>query len=321
MNDATLITPDEIATAIERITPYVAHTPVIPLGDTGVVLKAESLHHAGSFKTRGAFNSILMLDPAERAAGVVAHSSGNHAIAVAHAAAVLGLRATIVMPDDAPEVKLTRTRSLGAEVVVVGPASSERAGRARQIADERGAVLIEPYDSRAVIAATASIAVELLAQAPRVTAIHVPISGGGLAAGVAAGAKYHSPAITVIGVEPDVAADALASRRAGHRIALSAEQMAQTIADGLRVQQVGELTWPHLEAFVDDIVTVTEDEIRAAMRLVAHGARLIAEPSGATPVASAVRAARASTTPVSSTAAILCGGNVDDAVLCSVLGR
>jgi threonine dehydratase len=306
--ESDLITISEIEAATERLRPHIERTPVIRLGDTPVLLKAENLHAAGSFKTRGAFNSILLIDEPSR--GVVAHSSGNHAIAVAEAAAALGIRCTIVMPADAPRIKIERTRRAGAEIIEVGPSSSERAARAEQLAAERGASLIEPYDSRAVIAATATIAIELLDHSRQVGAVYAPISGGGLIAGIAAGIKLLEPDIAVIGVEPEVAADALASRLAGRIVELPAEQMALTIADGLRVQRVGQLNWPHLEAWVDDIITVSEQEIMEAMVRVALEARLIAEPSGAVPVAAALRADGAV-----EVAAILCGGNVDPDML------
>jgi threonine dehydratase len=310
-----LVSLDEIRAAHERIAPYVVRTPLVAMHPSRVWLKAESLQPSGAFKLRGAFNSLLSLGPNELAAGVVAHSSGNHAIAVAFAAAAIGVRAVIVMPHDAPSVKIERTRELGAEVVLVGSASSERTERAQALAASQGLSLVEPYDSRAVIAATGTITVELLEQARaiggRVRALYVPISGGGLAAGVAAAAKALDADLRVVGVEPEVAADALASRRAGHIVTMSAEQMARTMADGLRVQRVGTLPWPHLEAFVDEIVTVSEQQIAAAMREAAAQARLVAEPSGATPVAAALAGLGSDGIQPAERAAVLCGGNVD----------
>lgn len=318
-----LVDLDEIRAARARIAPWVVRTPLVGMTGSGVVLKAESLQPSGSFKLRGAFNSLLLLDDAQRARGVVAHSSGNHAVAVAMAGAALGVPATVVMPADAPAVKRHATEAAGAEVVVVGPASSERAERAAALAAERGLALVEPYDSDAVLAATATIALEVLEDLPGAgdepPELYVPISGGGLAGGVAAGAKLTDRRVRVVGVEPEVAADALASRRAGERVALPADQMARTIADGLRVQQVGERPWPHLEAFVDDIVTVTEDEIRAAMRAVAVEARLVAEPSGAVPVAAAMAGHGSDGRSPGRRVAVLTGGNVDLPFLAEVL--
>lgn len=311
-----LVTADEVATARARLHDHVTTTPMVTMGRGGIWLKLENLHTAGSFKTRGAFNSIAALNDAQRSAGVVAHSSGNHAIAVAEAARVLGVRAVIVMPNDAPAIKRHRTLAAGAEVIEVGPASSERAEHAAQLADDHGYALIEPYDSRTVIAATATIALEMLEAVRDLSEIYVPISGGGLAAGVALGAHLIDPGIRIIGVEPSVAADALASWRAGSVVTLPAEQMATTIADGLRVQRVGRLNWPHLQAHLHDIVTVTEDEIRTTMRDLALEHHLVAEPSGAVPVAAARRADHLEP---ARRAAVLCGGNVDPGLLAEVI--
>ncbi len=311
-----LVTAEEVAASRHRLRGHVFETPIIPRGPGGIWLKLENLHRAGSFKTRGAFNSIAALSDDERRGGVVAHSSGNHAIAVAEAARDLGVRAVIVMPNDAPAIKRARTTAAGAEVIEVGPASSERAERAAQLAAEHGSTIIEPYDSRTVIAATATIAIEMLESVEALEEIYVPISGGGLAAGVALGAYLINPAVRVIGVEPAVAADALASWQTGSVVTLPAEQMSSTIADGLRVQRVGRLNWPHLTAYLHDIVTVTEDEIRATMRDLALDHHLVAEPSGAVPVAAARRADPAS---APRRAAVLCGGNVDPAMFAEII--
>lgn len=317
-----LVSLGEIRAAADRLAPFVRRTPIVPLTPTGVLLKAESLHPTGSFKIRGALHQLLLLGPAEREQGVVAHSSGNHAIAVAHAGALLGVATTVVMPSNAPVVKLERTRQLGAEVIVVGAASRERQERAEQLVVERGCALVEPFDSRATIAATGTIMLEALEQASaagdRLAEVWVPVSGGGLAAGVAAAAKHLDPTIRVVGVEPELAADALASWQAGEPVTLPADQMARTLADGLRVQRVGSVTWPHLREFLDDIVTVSETEICEAMRQVAGEARLVAEPSGAVSVAAAT-AGRGGSAPPKERLAILSGGNVDLALFASIL--
>lgn len=309
----------DVRATLDRIRRHVDPSPVVRTW-SGVALKAESLQPTGSFKIRGAFNALLQLDAA--ANGVVAHSSGNHAIAVAAAARRLGRRAVVVMPRDAPAAKLDRTHSLGAEVHLVGSASDERVRVAGELAAEHGLVLVEPYDSRHVVSATGTISVELLDAAPDVREIHVALSGGGLAAGVAAAAHLladeRGRTVRVIGVEPEVAAVALAGRRAGRSVRLPAEQMARTIADGLRVQQLGSVTWPVVEQYVDDIVTVTEHEIRDAMRLAARECRLVVEPSGAVPIAAAV-AGHGSTVAPEQRAAIVGGGNVDPALLATVL--
>ena len=313
-----LVSAEEIEAAASRLAGRVLRTPMVALGSTGVILKTESLQASGSFKLRGALNSMLVLDDEARRRGVVAHSSGNHAIAVALAGRILGIAVTIVMPSNAPAIKLQRTTDLGATIVLVGPESDVRRRRANEIADAEGLTMIEPYDSRSVLAATATIGEEIVADLgtdASQSTIYVPVSGGGLAGGVAAGAKLRCRDVRVVGVEPEVAADALASRRAGRRVELPAEQMARTIADGLRVQQVGVLNWPHLDAYLDDIVTVTEDQIRDAMRTVATDAGLVAEPSGAVSVAAAL----AGHDPERPRVAVLSGCNVDVAVFAEVL--
>ncbi len=311
----------EIDAAHDRIRPYVLHTPLVEVGPGGVLVKAESLQVTGAFKLRGAVNTVLQLSPEQRRAGIVAHSSGNHAVAVACAGALLDVPTTVVMPRDAPMVKQQGARSFGADVVLVGPASDERIAAARRIVDERGCTMVEPYDSRTIVAATATITVEILADRPDIREIYVPISGGGLAAGVALAAALLDPTVRTIGVEPELAADALASRLAGHQVSLPASDMARTAADGLRVQRVGDIPWPYIEAFVDDIVTVSESEIREAMRDVAEHARLVCEPSGAVPVAAARAGRGGDGVPPNRRVAILSGGNVDPSAWVGVLER
>ncbi len=300
----------DIRTAAERIAPYVRATPLVQMTPSRLWLKAECLHPTGAFKLRGAFNAILSLEDEQRARGVVAHSSGNHAQAVAYAAAALGVRAVIVMPSDAPAIKLEATRRYAPEIVIVGPASSERAMRAAQIACAEGLAPIEPYSATATIAGTATIALEMLDAKPDVETIYVPVSGGGLIGGIALAVKLLAPHVRVIGAEPEVAADALASLRAGRLVELPGEQMALTIADGLRVQRLGALNWPLVRDHVDDIATVSEDAIIATMRRIALEARLVAEPSGAVAPAAALEAYIDPERCI----AILSGGNVDPAL-------
>jgi threonine dehydratase len=321
--NADLVTLDEIAAARARIRPYVLHTPLVALAASGVLLKAESLQPSGAFKLRGAFNTLLQLSAEARARGVVAHSSGNHAVAVAMAAARLGIPATLVMPSDAPAVKRGWTRALGAAFELVGPASSERAERAAQLAEAHGLTLVEPYDAREIIAATGTIALEILESlgTDRPLELYVPVSGGGLIAGIAAAARLTTGNVRVIGVEPDVAADALASRRAGQRTRLPAEQMARTLADGLRVQIVGARTWPHIEAYVDELVTVPESELLPGMARVAREARLVAEPSAVVSVLAAVAGCGGGGAPAERRVAILTGGNVAPDLLARALSE
>ena len=317
MTEEQLITLDEIKAARARIAPYVAETPIVAMTPSGLRLKAESLTAVGAFKIRGAFNALLGLDEDARKRGVVAHSSGNHAQAVAYAARALGIPATIVMPSNAPQTKVAGVRRCGAEIVVVGPASLERAARAKALAAERGAALIEPFDMLEIMRGTGTIGLEILEQAPDVTTVFAPVSGGGLLGGLAAAIKLGRPEVKVIGVEPELANDAFQSFRAGELVSITAEQASRTIADGLRVQRLGARTWPYIRAFVDDIVTVSEAAIRAAVRRIAGEARLVAEPSGAVAAAGAL----ATGADLKTSVAVLSGGNVDRALLAEILGE
>lgn len=311
----TLVTLEEIGAARTRLRGLVFRSPLVEFPGERLTLKAESLHPTGAFKLRGAFNAILCLSDSERARGVVAHSSGNHAQAVAYAARQLGVHAVIVMPSSAPKVKLERTKAYGAEVVIVGKASAERLEKTRELQEERGLSPVPPYDDKNIIAGAGTIGLEILEDAPDVGTVLVPVSGGGLIAGVAAAIKRTRPAVRVIGVEPELAADARASVRAGRVVEWPAEQVGRTLADGLRVQKLGALNWPHVQTFVDDIVTVTEEEIRAAMRRTALEARLVAEPSGAVSVAAGLFREW----PHGRTVAILSGGTLEPALLAEVL--
>lgn len=312
-----LLTLGAIRAARRRIAPYVEVTPVIAMSPCGLRLKAESLHPIGAFKLRGAFNAILSLDEAERTAGIVAHSSGNHAQAVAYAAQRLGVRATVVMPSDAPAIKIEGVRRAGADLILVGPSSAERAGRAGDLAAERGLTLIEPFNQDPIMGGTGTIGLEILEQAPDVHTVFAPVSGGGLLAGLATAIKLTRPDVTVIGVEPELASDAYESFRAGRIVAFTADRVSRTLADGLRVQQLGSRTWPHIRTYVDDIVLVGEDAIKHAMRRVAAEARLIAEPSGAVAVAGALAYGGA----LARSVAVLSGGNVDPGVYAAIMAQ
>jgi threonine dehydratase len=222
------------------------------------------------------------------------------------------------MPSTAPKVKLESTAALGADIVLVGPASLERQARAEQLAAEHGFCIIPPFDDDRIIAGTGTIGLEILEDLPEVETVVAPIGGGGLISGVAAAIKQSKVRTHVIGVEPEAANDAQRSLRAGHRIMISAEQTSPTIADGLRTQTVGERNFDHISRFVDDIITVTDDEIRAAMRRLAHAAHVIAEPSGAVTAAALMfHAAELPNTRYN--VAIISGGNVDPKLLSEVL--
>jgi threonine dehydratase len=311
---------ESIREAAIRIAPYVVRTPVIPMTPTGLRLKAENLHPVGAFKLRGAFNAILSLPEADRRRGVVAHSSGNHAQAVAYAAHVLGIKAAVVMPGSASPAKLEATRRWGAEIHLVDAAGLSRAPACAALARQHGYSVIEPYDSLAIMAGTGTIALEILEQCPGARIITVPVSGGGLVGGLAAAVAQCDSGIRVIGVEPELAADARDSFRAGRIMRIDPQLAMRTMADGLRVPQLGDLPFAQIQAFVHDMVTVSEDAIAETMRRIAREARLIAEPSGAVAAAGAL----AHGFDPRTTIAILSGGNIGleqyAAVLAASLG-
>ena len=281
-------------------------------------VKPESLQPIGSFKLRGAYNKISSLTGEERARGVVAHSSGNHAQGVAFAARALGVKATIVMPKTAPKVKLDATEALGAEVVLVGPASEDRIKKAEELERELGLVPVPPYNDEKIIAGQGTIGLEILDDMADVELVLAPVGGGGLISGVATAIKASNPKARVVGVEPEFAADAQASLRSGKIQSISGESAARTAADGLRSQSIGEINFEHIRKYVDDIVTVTEDEIRRAMRRLLFSARVLAEPSGA--VATAAAMFHAEELPASKkTVAIITGGNIEQQALADML--
>jgi threonine dehydratase len=294
------------------------HTPLVGFDFGALWIKAEGLQPIGSFKLRGAFNKITQLTAAQRACGVITYSSGNHAQGVAYAARALGVKAVIVMPSDAPQVKRTATRALGAEIVTVGPASSERKTKAEELAAEFGYVVIPPYDDREIIAGQGTCGLEITADLPEVELVLAPVGGGGLLGGVAAAVKLTCPKARVIGVEPELASDAAESFKAGSIVSFTGDQTARTAADGLRTQSVGALNFAHLQAYVDGIVTVTEAEIRQSMRRMLFAARLVPEPSGAVALAAALFH-RDQLPPIRNTVVIQSGGNVEPQVLRSLL--
>lgn len=314
---AELVTIDAIRAAADRLQGVAVRTPLVPYGppEDRTYLKAESLQPIGAFKLRGAYVAITALPDDARRRGVITYSSGNHAQGVARAARLLGIPAVVVMPDDAPAIKRERVAADGAEVVIVGPASDERQARAEAIAAERGLAVIPPFDDERIIAGQGTVGLEIAEDLPAVSVVLVPVGGGGLASGVAAAIKALHPAARVIGVEPELAADARDSFTSGSIVRWSAAEVARTIADGTRTQSLGELTFAHLRALLDDIVTVTEDEIVSAVRLAAERSRLVVEPSGALAVAAiAFRAREAGIEPGHGpVVGVVSGGNVDPA--------
>jgi threonine dehydratase len=276
-----------IRAAADVLRGIAVRTPLVPFGapERNQWLKAESLQPIGAFKLRGAYVAAAAIPAAERSRGLITYSSGNHAQGVARAARLFGVPAVIVMPSDAPAVKRARVEADGAEVIIVGPASDERRIVAERIAAERGLHVIPPFDDPRIVAGQGTVGLEIAEAMPDVAAVLVPIGGGGLAAGVAAAISALAPRARVIGVEPELGADARDSLEAGHIVRWDAGLVSRTIADGTRTQAIGALNFAHLSRQLDSIVTVSEEEIAAAVRLAAEEARLVVEPSGALPVA------------------------------------
>jgi threo-3-hydroxy-L-aspartate ammonia-lyase len=311
-----LITLEDVRAAADRIKGAVVRTPLIPARwadpERPLWIKPENLQPIGAFKIRGAFNAIGNLDEADRARGVVAYSSGNHAQAVAYAAAAFGIEAHIVMPRETPHVKVQATRVHGAHVVLC--AAGEREKVAEEVRERTGAILIPPFDHPDVIAGQGTIGLEIADDLPQVENVLVPVSGGGLASGIGTAIKARCPTAKVFGVEPELAADTAESLRRGERVDWSIGDRNRTIADGLR-SQPSALTFAHLRKVLDGVITVSENEIRAAVRHLAVEAHLVSEPSGAV----ALAAYRRGVTPAGRTVMVLSGGNVEPAVLAGIL--
>lgn len=320
--DVELVSLDTIREAATRIRGIAVRTPLVRAPFHGVAgdlwLKAESLQPIGAFKIRGAANKILQLTPDELKRGVITYSSGNHAQGVAYAARAAGAKSVIVMPSNAPAIKRAATLTLGAKVVDVGPASSERLAVAERLVREHGYIVVPPYDDEKIIAGQGTCGLEIVEELPDVDLVLSPVSGGGLLSGVAAAVKQLRPEAKVFGIEPELAGDTAESFRKGEIVEWPAELTSRTIADGLRTQSVGRRNFAHIQAFVDGVITVTEAEIRAAMRAIVATTRLVPEPSGAVATAGLLFHA-AELPPYRQAAAILSGGNVDPAMLAGVL--
>lgn len=311
---------EDVCAAAERLRGVAHHTPVVTSRTLDertaarVSLKAENLQRVGAFKFRGAYNKIAQLDADQRKRGVVAFSSGNHAQGVALAARLLGAPATIVMPSDAPAAKLAATQGYGAEVVTYDRERMNRAEIAGAIAAERGATMVPPYDDPAIIAGQGTVALELVEDAGTLDVLLVPLGGGGLLSGCALAATALSPGVRIYGVEPEAGDDWVRSWNAGSIVTIP---VPRTIADGQQTQAPGTLTWPIVRALCAGVVTVSDDEIRAAMRFAFERLKLVLEPSGACALAALLTAkvdvhgAR--------TGVVLSGGNVDAATFATAL--
>ena len=313
-----MVTIDDIRAAATRIRAFAVRTPLLPAlwadGDRPLWIKPENLQPIGAFKVRGAFNAIGNLDESVRTRGVVAYSSGNHAQAVAYAAAVYGIPAHLIMPRETPVLKVEATRRHGAEVVLCGPGERERV--AVEVQEQTGGVLVPPFDHPDIIAGQGTIGLEIAEDLPSVQSVLIPVSGGGLASGIGAAIKALCPHARVIGVEPELAADTAEGLAKGHRVDWPIEDRNRTIADGLR-SQPSELTFAHLQKFLDGVITVSESEIRSAVRELAVKAHLVSEPSGAV----ALAAYRQGRTPLGRTVMVLSGGNIDPSALSDILSE
>lgn len=317
--NVALIGLADIEAAAARIRGVALRTPIVEVGlyrdgdrsggpsgppFSALALKCENVQPMGAFKIRGAYNMLAQLSPEARAAGVITYSSGNHGQAMALAAERLGLLAVVVMPETAPRVKVEGVRRYGGEVIFAGTTSVDRRIRAEAEAVARGLTIVPPFDHPWIIAGAGTCGLEILEQCPDVTAIYVPVGGGGLLSGIAAAVKGSGRAVRVVGVEPAGAAKMAASRAAGRPVRL---ERTSSIADGLLPLQPSDLTFAHAQAFVDDLVTVDDQAIAGAVRWLFREARIVAEPSGAASVA-AVLQAGASIGP--GTVAVISGGNV-----------
>ncbi|PYX90936.1 MAG: threonine dehydratase [Acidobacteria bacterium] len=319
-----LVSLEDIRQAQSRLRGIAVRTPLLesqlhqPDGatrdDRRLYLKPENLQPIGAFKLRGAFNKIVSLSDEEGKRGVITYSSGNHAQGVAYAARALGVKAVVVMPANAPALKREATASMGAELVLVGPSSAERQAKAEELAAQHGYVIVPPFNDERIIAGQGTIGLEILEDLPEVETVIVPVGGGGMISGIATAIKLSNPSVKVIGAEPELAADAQASFRSGKIVALPAEQVGRTEADGLRTQSVGEINFEHIRKYVDDIVTVSEGEIHEAMKRLASDPKTVAEPSGAVALAAFLfHKNQLPRTKIS--VVVISGGNIEPQVL------
>ena len=305
-----LVTLADIRAAAERVRGTAMRTPVMPLpwpaaGEVHpFVIKCENLQPMGAFKVRGAFNMLAQLPADARARGVITYSSGNHGQGVAMAAKAMGVSAVIVMPTTAPSVKVEGVRSYGAEVIFAGTTSIDRQTRAEQEAAARGLSIIPPFDHPMVIAGQGTVGLELLEQVPDLGTVYVPMGGGGLIAGVATAIKLSRPGVRVVGVEPTGAMKMRAARDAGHPVTL---EKTSSIGDGIMNMRAGEITFAHVQQYVDDLVAVPDEAMATAVAWLFRNARIVAEPSGAATTAAVMLGLGA---PVGTVAAIVSGGNV-----------
>ncbi len=314
--DESLYGLDQIGAAHDRIASKIHRTPLLQnqwlnqAFDRQFFIKCENLQKGGAFKIRGAVNSVLQLSNQQALRGVVTHSSGNHAQALAIAAKACGIACTVVMPKSSPSVKIQATRDYGATVILCEPNQAARISSTQQVIDQTGATLVHPFDQVNIILGQATVAKEMLEEQPELKILVAPVGGGGLLAGTCLYAKQFSadPEVRILASEPEGADDAYRSLRTQQRIT---EQVPNTIADGL-LTTLGELTWPIIQGLVDDIVTVSDDEIQEAMKIYWERMKLVVEPSGAVPLAAVIKAIHTSlieTDPGDKIGIMISGGN------------
>ncbi len=311
---------DDVARAHERIAGVAHRTPVLTskyadsLSGAELFFKCENFQRMGAFKFRGAYNAISQLTAAQKAGGVVTFSSGNHAQAIALSAGLLGVKSVIVMPDDAPAVKIAATRGYGGEVILYDRYAGDREAIVNPIVEERGMTLIPPYDHPHVMAGQGTAAKELIEDAGALDVLIVPVGGGGLLSGCATAAKSMAPGCTVIGIEPEAGNDAQRSLRAGRIVHID---VPKTIADGAQTQHVGQYTFPVIQQLVDDILTVGDDELIETMKVFAGRMKIVVEPTGCLGAAAAL--GRRLDLRGKRVGVIVSGGNIDLARLASMI--
>ena len=317
-----MLTIDMINAARDRISSRIHRTPVVTsrlfneVAGKQVFFKCENLQRAGAFKIRGATNKIQSLTPEEKSRGIVAFSSGNHAQAVALAGKEAGIRVLVAMPDDAPKAKVAATRAYGAEIIFYDRHKEDREKFALDLAEREKLVMVPPYDDELIMAGQATCGVELLEEVDDLDCILAPCSGGGLFAGVATGATQLKPGIRCYPVEPETADDTRQSFIKGERVSIPPPP---TIADGLRVQTPGTLTFPVIQKLADDVLTVSDEEIMATIRFMLFRMKMLVEPSGA--AAAAAVMFKKLPADVERVGVILSGGNIDTAVLERVISE
>ena len=304
IGDAIHVSPCQLSHHLSELTGLPLH------------LKLENLQRTGSFKERGALNKLLTLCETERSRGVIAASAGNHAQGVAFHATSRGIRAQIVMPLATPQIKVAATRGYGAEVILHGASYDEACEEALRRSVEQGRTFIHPFDDAEVISGQGTIGLELLEQVPDIEAVVVPIGGGGLISGIGCALKETNPRIRVIGVEPERLPSMLRAREAGHPVTISAEA---TIADGIAVRRAGDLTLPLVSRYVDEIVTVDDEEIASAILLLLEQEKTLAEGAGAAALAAVVQSK--TNLRHRRTVVLVCGGNIDVTLLAKIIER